>query len=195
MFYYFGYGSNLSGPSLRAKGVVPVSAEPAVLADWRLTFDIPNFFAIEGGTGNISQSPGDSVHGVLYGCNDHALAVLDELEALGVAYRRTQMTVRTYSGREASAYVYVGLPDVTSEGLSPSRRYLNILIRGAEGMQLSPDYIDRLRRIETCLKPRYGRFRFPDEPDEVFTPERLATHPEYTAIAEAATCHRCNGIT
>jgi sulfite reductase alpha subunit-like flavoprotein/cytochrome b involved in lipid metabolism/gamma-glutamylcyclotransferase (GGCT)/AIG2-like uncharacterized protein YtfP len=185
MFYYFGYGSNLSGPSLRAKGVVPASAEPAVLSGWRLTFDIPNFFAIEGGTGNVSVSPDDSVHGVLYGCQDHELARLDELEALGVAYRRTKMTVRTYSGRDAEAYVYVGLPEVTSKGLSPSRRYLNILIRGAEDMQLSPEYIDRLRRTETCLKPRYGPFRFPDEPDELFTPELLATHLEYTAIAGA----------
>ena len=39
MFYYFGYGSNMSDRSLRAKGVEALNAEPAVLSDWRLAFN------------------------------------------------------------------------------------------------------------------------------------------------------------
>ena len=127
MFYYFGYGSNLSETALRAKGVRPVSAEPATLDGWSLSFNIPNFFSIEGGTGNITRAPGELVHGVLYGCEDQDLGALDEIEALGVTYSREKMLVRTYSGRELEAYVYVGLSSVVSEGLKPSKRYLNSL--------------------------------------------------------------------
>lgn len=185
MFYYFGYGSNLSEMALRAKGVRPLSAQPAVLAGWALCFDIPNFFSIEGGTGNIRPAPSEEVHGVLYGCEDQDLVALDELEALNVAYLRKTMTVRTYSGQEHSAYVYIGLPDITSDGLRPSRRYLNILVRGAEDMNLKAHYTERLRRTEVCLKPKYGQFRFPDEPSKLFCREDLAAQPNLTAIAGA----------
>ncbi len=185
MFYYFGYGSNLSETALRAKRVRPVSAEPATLEGWRLAFNIPNFFSIEGGTGNIVRQEGSVVHGVLYGCEDQDLSALDEIEALGVAYSRESMTVCTYTGHERTANVYVGLPSIVSEGLKPSKRYLNILIQGAENRSLDPNYISQIRCTEVCLKPRYGPFVFPDEPNQVFTREDVATHAHHTAIAGA----------
>lgn len=185
MFYYFGYGSNLSETALRAKRVRPISAEPATLDGWHLCFDIPNFFSIEGGTGNIERIPGQRVHGVLYGCEDQDLAALDELEALNVAYSRQSMTVETYAGKRCAAYVYIGLDGITTQGLKPSRRYLNILIQGAEAWNLDATYIEQLRRTEVCLRPKYGAYQFPREPDSVFSREQLSARPELTAIAGA----------
>ena len=109
MFYYFGYGSNISLTSLKAKGVDPISYEPAVLQDWELCFDLPNFFHIEGGTGNIRPAKGSSVHGVLYECLDDHLPILDELEAEGVSYNRKKREVKTYLKRRAIAYVFIGI--------------------------------------------------------------------------------------
>ncbi len=185
MFYYFGYGSNLSETALRAKGVRPLSSEPAILAGWELCFDIPNFFPIEGGTGNIRQRDGAEVHGVLYGCNDPDLTRLDELEALNVAYLRKTMAVRTYGGEDHHANVYVGISTITADGLFPSRRYLNILVQGAEDMHLDPDYVRRLRQTEVCMRPRYGPFRFPSTSERVFSLDDLAAHSQFTAIAGA----------
>lgn len=162
MFYYFGYGSNLSVVSLRAKGVDPLSSEPAILSGWRLLFDIPDFFAIEGCTGNIQPERGADVHGVVHACRDADLPALDKLEALGVTYERVEASVVTYSGRRLRAFVYVGLPECLGPEGKPSGRYRNILVHGATDMRLQPDYVSWLRSIETVPVPDRGPFELPD---------------------------------
>lgn len=185
MFFYFGYGSNMREASLRAKGVVPLSAEPAILRGWRLTFNIPDFFRIEGGTGNIERAPGDEVHGVLYACRDEDMRALDELEALGVTYDRVQLEVEVYGGRAVMANAYVGIHSNLDDDQRPSRRYRNMIVRGAEDAKLDPTYIARLRAIDVHEYTELGPFRFPGDPDREFTIGSLAEHPLHTAIAGA----------
>ena len=69
--------------SLKAKGVVTSFSEPGILKGWKLSFSVPDFFKIEGGTGNIEPDKEAEVHGVIYYCQDDDLKKLDELEALG----------------------------------------------------------------------------------------------------------------
>jgi sulfite reductase alpha subunit-like flavoprotein len=185
VFFYFGYGSNMREASLRAKGVVPLSGEPAILRGWRLCFNIPDFFRIEGGTGNIERAPADEVHGVLYACRDDDLRALDELEALGVTYDRVQLEVESYGGRAVMANAYVGIPGALDDGHRPSARYRRLLIRGAEEMKLDAAYIERLRAIEVNVAPQRGRFVFPDDPRREFTLRSLADSAMHTAIAGA----------
>jgi sulfite reductase alpha subunit-like flavoprotein len=185
VFFYFGYGSNMREASLRAKGVVPLSSEPAILRGWRLTFNIPDFFRIEGGTGNIERAPEDEVHGVLYACRDEDVRALDELEALGVTYDRMQLEVETYSNRAVMANAYVGVPAKLDDGHRPSSRYRSLLIRGAEEMNLDTGYIERLRAIDVHEAPDQGPFRFPARPDREFTLSSLADSAMHTAIAGA----------
>jgi sulfite reductase alpha subunit-like flavoprotein len=185
MFYYFGYGSNMSVVSLRAKGVVPLSSEPAILDGWRLAFDIPDFFRIEGGTGNIRRREGDVVHGVLHGCRSSDLATLDKLEAVGVSYERIETSVRTYNRRRARAYVYVGITQILDETCLPSERYRNILVNGATDMRLDSAYVDRLRLMPTCAPPAPRPFEPPSGPGEVFTLESLSCRPSLMAFAGA----------
>ncbi|WP_141734057.1 cytochrome b5 domain-containing protein [Oligoflexus tunisiensis] len=185
MFYYFGYGSNMSITSLKAKGVEPLSAEPAILDGWKLSFNIPDFFLIEGGTGNITSAPQHNVHGILYSCRDEHLKVLDELEALGVNYKRVKLMVTTYTGRTVSAFAYTGIEERLKEGYQPSRRYLNILLRGAEQMGLDPEYINILKSIEVKTDPVNRPFHFPLRPSRIFSQEDLKAHPYHTAIAGA----------
>jgi sulfite reductase (NADPH) flavoprotein alpha-component len=182
VFYYFGYGSNLSVVSLRAKGVDPLTSEAATLAGWRLAFDIPDFFRIEGGTGNIERCDGDQVHGVLHGCRSRDLRVLDQLEAVGTRYQRVETTIVTYSGRPVRAYVYIGLESVLDGTLLPSERYKNILLKGATDMSLDADYLERLRSIRTCPRPEPVPFIAPEGPSTWFTLAQLETMKSCVAL-------------
>ncbi|AKF09356.1 cytochrome b5 domain-containing protein [Sandaracinus amylolyticus] len=182
MFHYFGYGSNLSVISLRAKGVHPLSSEPAILEGWRLTFDIPDFFPIEGGTGNIQPATDDAVHGVLHACRDADLARLDQLEALGVTYRRVETSVTTYGGRRVRAYAYVGIPDILDARCRPSERYRNILVAGATDMRLDPRYVARLRAMPTHPRPERGPF-VPSEDGRDHDADEIASRRELVVLA------------
>jgi sulfite reductase alpha subunit-like flavoprotein/gamma-glutamylcyclotransferase (GGCT)/AIG2-like uncharacterized protein YtfP len=183
MFYYFGYGSNLSVISLRAKGVDPLSSEPARLEGWKLVFNIPDFFLIEGGTGNIVPgSDTDVVHGALHGCRARDVAKLDQLEAVGVTYRRVETTVTAYSGRRVRAYVYVGLSEILDDLCLPSQRYRNILVQGATDMRLDARYIAELRAMPTCPNPSLPPFARPPTAERVFTLPELACSPDLTAL-------------
>ena len=182
MFQYFGYGSNLSVVSLRAKGVDPLFSEPAVLEGWKITFDIPDFFAVEGGTGNVAATPGAVVHGVLHACRSSDLETLDRLEAIDVSYRRAAMTVTTYGGRRVRAYVYVGIPDVLDPTLRPSARYRSILVDGASEMRLDPRYVSALR--QTPVLPRAAVAPFTPSVEEArrFTLAQVGRDPSLTAL-------------
>ena len=159
MFYYFGYGSNMNSASLKAKGIEPLSAEPAVLKGWQLKFNIPDFFQIEGGTGNIVLAEGHEVHGILYSCKEEAGVILDQLEAVGINYLRSKVAVTTYSGNIASAHVYIGMKERLKEGYQPSRRYLNILLKGASTSALDTKYQKFLRSQEVKTEPVFRPFR------------------------------------
>jgi sulfite reductase (NADPH) flavoprotein alpha-component len=186
MFTYFGYGSNMDLVALRAKGVEPVSSTRAVLRGWRLVFDVRHWFRHEGGVGNIRHTgdPGDVVEGVVHLCPDEHLAPLDALEAYGVGYDRIVIYPLTDQG-EVEAYTYVGLPDALDDSCLPSRRYLNILIRGAEKAGLRKGYTDWLRHHPVHIPDEYPDFAIPDQPDDVYTPETLAQNPHLTALAGA----------
>ncbi len=95
MFYYFGFGSNMSMLSLRAKGVEPRASTKAVLHGWQLRFNVQHFFRHEGGVGNIENTghPDDRVLGVLHECPDEALSLLDQAEAYGHGYNRIEIEV------------------------------------------------------------------------------------------------------
>ena len=137
MFYYFGFGSNMSMLSLRAKGVEPRASTKAVLRGWRLRFNVQHFFRHEGGVGNIENTghPDDRVLGVLHECPDEALSLLDQAEAYGHGYNRIEIEVEPDNPSAAmapkvSALTYVGMPQFIDNDCRPSRRYLNIVLEG-----------------------------------------------------------------
>ncbi len=132
--------------SLKAKGVVPSASRAAALLGWRLVFNVEHFFRHEGGVGNIEPTgnPDDRVLGVLHCCDEADLAALDQLEAYGVGYDRVVINVETPLGTE-QALAYVGLPKFVNNACLPTRRYLNILLRGAISAGLDQNYIAELR--------------------------------------------------
>lgn len=186
MFDYFGYGSNLDPVSLRVKGVEPLSSRRGTLVGWRLRFNIAHFFRHEGGVANIERTgaEGDRVEGVVHRLQDGALEALDRAEAYPDGYDRATVTVETVDG-EAEAMTYVGTPDFIDDSCLPSRRYLNIVVRGAEHAGLSPSYVDQLRHHPVLPARRDPPFEHPPGEHPTFTAITLAEHPEYTALDDA----------
>ena len=183
MFYYFGYGSNLHLPALRAKGVEPITSVRGRLAGWRLAFDVRHWFPHEGGMGNIREtgSTADEVQGVVHACDDEALAVLDRMEAYGVGYDRREVEVRTSDG-VVRAQAYVGLPAFLDENLLPTRRYLAILVKGAMAAGLDEAYIRRLRSQAVAPEIDPPPFVPPPGTFPDHTRASLERNPEATAL-------------
>ncbi len=184
MFHYFGFGSNLSITSLRAKGVEPLSARRAVLYGWRLRFNVQHFFRHEGGVANVepSDNPRDRVLGVLYTCPDESLAPLDATEACGHGYDRIRVEVETESGERVSAYTYVGMPLFIEESCRPSSRYLDILVSGARAAGLDETYVRDLMAQPLHEQEVYPPFAPPAGEFPSFTADTLAAEPMYTAL-------------
>lgn len=183
MFRYFGFGSNLSITSLRAKGVEPFSARVAILHGWRLRFNVQHFFRHEGGVGNIEFTgcSEDRVLGVLYDCPDAALKPLDDTEAYGHGYDRISVEVDV-QGEKHTAFTYIGMAEFIDEQCLPCQRYLNILVQGAETAGLDQDYISMLKQHPVHTPQTYPDFQAPAGEFPVFNATTLPDFPLYTAL-------------
>lgn len=185
MFNYFGYGSNINLISLRAKGVAPIHSEKGWLPGWKLRFNVQHWFRHEGGMGNIEPTgdPADIVEGVLHTCEDDHLQSLDAMEAYGIGYDRIEVTVQTNHG-PVQALAYVGLADFINDQCEPSRRYINIILKGAEAAGLSEEYIQKLRDTPLMTPANYPVYQYPDDQGVTYNSETLATNPYLTALGE-----------
>ena len=184
MFNYFGYGSNMNGVSLRAKGVVPHESTVAQLPGWRLRFNVAHYFRHEGGVANIepSDDPSDRVLGLVHRCDDDALARLDVAEAYPYGYDRIELTLDCAWG-PTTAIAYVGMPAFLDDACLPSQRYLNILVAGAAEAALDERYVEQLRSHPTLQASRRPPFVPPGDHGVTLTLQELAAHPELTGLA------------
>ncbi len=189
MFYYFGFGSNISMHSLQAKGVTPLKSTAAVLYGWVLRFNVEHCFSNEGGVGNIEYTgnPNDKVLGVLHKCEDKHLAPLDATEAYGYGYDRVTVEVETRDGTShkvqvIGALAYIGRQSFINNDCLPSRRYLNIIIDGAVKAGLDNDYIENLRRLPIHQAKNYPLYVAPQGDYASFDVHSLANNPLYTAL-------------
>jgi sulfite reductase (NADPH) flavoprotein alpha-component len=184
---YFGYGSNMSLVSLRAKGVVPRASVRARLPGWRLAFDVRHWFRHEGGVGNIHPAPDDpgaEVQGVLHTCDAEDLAKLDAVESFGVGYDRVEVALETDEG-PARGVAYVGMPGYLDPSCRPTRRYLSVLVKGAVAAGLDVAYLERLGANELHPEADYPPFVHPDPAAPRFDRRALAALPRHTALLDA----------
>ena len=186
MIAYFGYGSNMDLTSMRAKGVVPLRSMRAALRGWRLRFNVEHFFRHEGGMGNIERTGDlrDGVLGVVHVCDDQALAALDRVEAYGIGYDRVEVALETEEG-PTQALAYVGLPAFINDACLPTRRYVNILVRGAAAAGLDGGYVAALAALPVLPSPGRPTWRPPPGEARIVTLAALARQPRTTALAGA----------
>lgn len=100
-----------------------------------------------GGVADLNPAKGRVVEGVLWEITEADLKALDEYEGYPKLYVRRNVEVETRDGRKAEAFVYFMARPGTYK--APSRRYMQLLVSGAEEHGLSDEYTVRLEAIRT----------------------------------------------
>ena len=100
-----------------------------------------------GGVADLNPVKGKVVEGVLWEISETDLKALDEYEGYPKVYVRRNVEVDTFDGRKMQAFAYFMVrPGVYK---APSRRYMRLLVSGAEEHGLSDEYVIRLEAIRT----------------------------------------------
>jgi gamma-glutamylcyclotransferase len=152
--HVFAYGSNMCSTRLREYGVSPDGpGRPACLVGYRLNF---NKKSRDGsGKANLEPDPVAEVWGVLYLVPAAQLRSLDRGEGSG--YERQCMVVRTSSGEEVNAWVYVALQFSAMQALRPYEWYKHLLVEGAREHILPGSYLESLEAIDAVPDPHKER--------------------------------------
>ena len=141
---YFAYGSNCNPAVMERKRVEFSSRSRGTLNGYRLLFNkmalrerLPNGI----GFANINLDPAGIVEGVVYEILDEHSQRLDESERYPDHYGRISVEVETETGL-VECQTYQAQPEKVSNGLVPSRNYLNHILAGRDF--LSAQYFDAL---------------------------------------------------
>jgi len=145
---YFAYGSNMNPARMKDRGVMFYSREPLILPGYGLKFHKIAYHDPNTGAANIVPDENCVVEGILYKITWAGIRNLDKHEGYPTEYDRVLLQVPIADGIEKEILTYIAHPHRTSEGLKPSRDYLNHLL--AVGDILSRDYYDYLRALETA---------------------------------------------
>jgi hypothetical protein len=153
-FTWFVYGSSLDAAAFAAWArdhgyrVPDLSAAlPARLRGWRLAFDAPS--KMWGGpVASLAESAGDEVEGLAVPMPGEARGLVDHKEgAVSGLYEAVPVTVETGNGPVAAlAYRVSPARRLAADG-PPSPAYLDVLLRGARAVGLSPAWIERLESL------------------------------------------------
>lgn len=127
------------------RGVRPFSAEAAVAINTRFAFAQRGLWPVEPAFAALAPAPGERAHGVLYCMPLSELAKLKRWEKVG--YSDMKLTVIRGNGQTVEAHAFA--PRMLVPPRPPSRRYLNLLIAGAEEHGLPAAYIAALKATPT----------------------------------------------
>ena len=151
--WYFAYGSNMNrGIFESRRGMRPIKAQPALLENYRLRFNL----AIgpgERGVANLESQAGARTWGVLYLITVEQGGHLDRTEGVPRgAYRRIPVRAIVDRSEQIAAFTYQSVR--VTLGRKPSPRYIGLLIEGAVQHGLPPGYIRYLREFELAADER-----------------------------------------
>jgi len=171
--WYFAYGSNMSSEVFRGhRSIDPLAAISVVIPGWTLTFDIYGIPYKEPGYSSIAKqltpSQGPYVQGTAYLVTREQYISIISSEGGGIAYAEQEVVAYPVgcSRRVLSENVvnkpFMVMTLVTAFGSSschlPSRRYIDIIVQGAQEACLSDSYHDYLERIP-CYTPPSTKWR------------------------------------
>jgi len=146
----------MSSRTLQRRKILPHSSEAAKLIGYKLAFTLEGATSVEPRFCNIERDPTKNVHGVLHAITPEQMAQLYREEGDGKAYRKELIEVMTYQGIKVKAYAFIlplDHPNRKDES-APSKRYLGLLIHGAEESGVDNDYLNYLKTIKTAPLPR-----------------------------------------
>jgi gamma-glutamylcyclotransferase (GGCT)/AIG2-like uncharacterized protein YtfP len=158
---YFAYGSNMDPAQMRERCPDHQVVGLAGLRDHRLFFPLHSH-RWGGGVASVQLHHGSTVWGVLYDLSEADLRSLDGIEGYRApgdqhnVYDREHVTVeltRPDDGsipRRVRADIYIARP---SNPTPPSRRYLDVLVRGAQQHRLPEEYIAQVSAVQAAPDP------------------------------------------
>jgi len=147
VMFYFAYGSNMERHHMKRRCRSAKFVASATLRDYELNFTGTSSMW-GGGVADLNPAKGKVVEGVLWEITEADLKGLDAYEGYPKVYVRRNVEVETPDGRKMEAFAYF----MARPGLykAPSRRYLRLLVSGAEEHGLSDKYIMSLEAIRTA---------------------------------------------
>ncbi|SMP11314.1 Cation transport regulator ChaC [Desulfurobacterium pacificum] len=151
MKYYFAYGSNMNPERMKDRGADFKSLRRAILKGYKLVFNKKS--KRYGGCANIEPDENAIVEGVLYELKEPEIAIkrLDFYEGYPENYDRVKVTVETEDGEKIKAFTYIAQPRYIDSTVRPSKRYLAHLLKACELGLLSPQYCEKIKRLEETL--------------------------------------------
>lgn len=166
---------------LKLKQVHVHSARRGILRDVQLLFDLANESLVEPSYANLKRHPpgsGHAVHGVVYELEHRDMTTMDRMEGSGLSYVREEFEVELYEAEQPpatlTACAYICHADNLSGAVlrdtPPSRRYLDVLIRGARHQRLDPDYV---RSLEARPFTPLPALRFTPEQESAIESRRI----------------------
>jgi hypothetical protein len=146
LVWYFAYGSNMQPATFRGRrGIEPRDAVPARLDGWQLVLDKPPLLPMGCGMANVVPVAGAEVLGVAYAVTADDLAHVDLTEGVLIEnYRRVAVAVTPLRGG-AAFEAFTLTADRRDPSLRPSRRYMALLIEGAETHGVPAEWVAWLR--------------------------------------------------
>jgi hypothetical protein len=137
---YFAYGSNMSRERLEARTETVVHRGHAVLREWSHSF---THLGRDGtGKGNIIETAGHEVHGVLYELSHEQFEILHYYEW---GYDLVKVPVeRQACGSELTALTYTSI-DVLHD-LQPKDEYVEHYLQGMRENRIPEHYLEFIRR-------------------------------------------------
>jgi hypothetical protein len=145
--WYFAYGSNMQPATFRGRrGIAALDAVPARLAGWQLVLDKPPILPVAEAMANIVETAGAEVLGVAYAITAEDLAHIDLTEGVLIEnYRRIRVRITPLAPGGSVLDAFTLTSERRDPSLLPSRRYMALLIEGAETHGLPPEYVAWLR--------------------------------------------------
>jgi hypothetical protein len=148
--WYFAYGSNMQGETLRGRrGIRFLRAVPVRAPGWRVVFDKPPLISVGEAFANIVPDPGALALGVAFEVNPDDLAHIEFSEGVAIGnYRRVELAVETLAPCvDAPSMAFALASDRRDASLRPSTRYMALVIAGALEHGLPAAYVEALRAV------------------------------------------------
>jgi gliotoxin/aspirochlorine biosynthesis gamma-glutamylcyclotransferase len=153
--WYFAYGSNMQPATFEGRrGIAPLRVVVARLCGWRLVLDKPPLLSVGGAMANVVEDAAASVLGVAYALTPADFAHVELTEGVLIGnYRRAAVHLTPLAGPSRTIAGFTLTSDRRDPTLRPSRRYLRLLVEGAEERGLPAEYVAWLRTLPAVDEP------------------------------------------
>eukprot|EP01080_Neovahlkampfia_damariscottae_P006735 gene6735-10900_t len=154
----FVYGTNMNPYLLTRRKIYPVEKIPAKIKNYTIDF-FPNLPYMEPGINYIKKQGGSIMHGLLIKLTKQQFDILFSIEGTGDSkdsYNIVKVECETYQNETIQAFIFERKSSFNFS-CYPSKRYLELIIKGAKSNNLNTDYIEELKSIPVYTIPTFKK--------------------------------------